>query len=310
MLLIGQIILMGVAKAEVKSYEGEGEYVMSDFETPDVAKQRAKVRAQRDAQEKAGVFVNSFTKVNNYEVTEDEVIVITSGIMSITETKYEHEAVADGFLYRAKIKANIDTDEINKWLEKGIQERSTIAAQAKELQASIEAQNKEIAELKRKLNEKNSQEQKEKIRTEIVANDQAFLANQKVETGNKLYFVGDWCGAIANYDKAISLNPSSDIAYRNRGTTYANIDDYSSAVADFSRAIEISPTNAASYIGRGAAYIYLKDYIRALADLNKAIELNPSDGMAYYNRGICHQALGDMTSARIDFDKAKNMGVS
>ena len=35
-----------VSQAEVKTYEGVGEYIMSDFETPDIAKQRAKARAK------------------------------------------------------------------------------------------------------------------------------------------------------------------------------------------------------------------------------------------------------------------------
>lgn len=47
------ILMVGVsfsflllAHAEIKTYEGKGEYIMSDFETPDIAKQRAKVRAE------------------------------------------------------------------------------------------------------------------------------------------------------------------------------------------------------------------------------------------------------------------------
>ena len=43
------------AFAEERTYEGVGEYVMSDFETPDIAKQRAKSRAEQNAVEQAGV---------------------------------------------------------------------------------------------------------------------------------------------------------------------------------------------------------------------------------------------------------------
>ena len=45
-LLIGGSFLIPTADAEVKTYTGEGEYLMSDFETPEVAKQRAKNRAE------------------------------------------------------------------------------------------------------------------------------------------------------------------------------------------------------------------------------------------------------------------------
>ena len=36
MLAAGTFAVMPLASAEVKEYEGVGEYVMSDFETPDV----------------------------------------------------------------------------------------------------------------------------------------------------------------------------------------------------------------------------------------------------------------------------------
>ena len=41
----GSFAVMPLVSAEVKEYEGFGEYVMSDFETPDVAKQRTQARA-------------------------------------------------------------------------------------------------------------------------------------------------------------------------------------------------------------------------------------------------------------------------
>ena len=51
------------ANAELKPYNGVGEYIMSDFETPDVAKQRAKLYAERNAQEQAGVYIKSYSRM-------------------------------------------------------------------------------------------------------------------------------------------------------------------------------------------------------------------------------------------------------
>ena len=309
--LAGSFLVAAPASAEIKTYEGVGEYVMSDFETPDVAKQRAKVRAEQDAQERAGVFVNSYTRVENLQVTEDEVIAITSGIMSIIDTSYERVVEGDGELFRARIKANIDTDKIGRWLEKGVQERSALAAQNKELQAAIEEQNRQIAELKKQLTSKGGHAaESSQLKAEFAAADNAFLANQKIEAGNRLYAGGNWQGAIASYSEAIALNPRSDIAYRNRGTSYANLANYNQSAQDFSQAISLSPRNAAAYVGRGAAYICLQDYSRAASDLTRAIELSPNDGMAYYNRGICYQAMGDRARAQADFARARALGVS
>ena len=54
------------------------------------------------------------------------------------------------------------------------------------------------------------------------------------------------------------------------------MDEVDQALADFNRAIELDPNNAVFYLNRGAVYQRKKDADRALADYNHAIELNPS----------------------------------
>ena len=294
--------------AEIKIYEGVGEYVMSDFETPDVAKERAKQRAEQNAQEQAGVFVNSYTEVNNLMVTKDEITVITSGILNVTEIKYDREFLSgeEGTLFRAKIKASIDTDGISKWLNMQAGEQFE-SGQTHGLQAAIIAQNKKIDELKRQLEDKHSNRNADYFKKEFTEVDNEFLSNQKIDAGNKYYFQGDYYSAISNYTQAIELNSRNTIAYRNRGTSFANLKKYHRAVEDFSKIISLEPNNSTAYVGRGAAYIALKDFSNAITDLSKAIQLNPSDSMAYYNRGICYQALNDMVRAEEDFVRAKSL---
>lgn len=296
--------------AEIKIYEGVGEYVMSDFETPDVAKERAKQRAEQNAQEQAGVFVNSYTEVNNLMVTKDEITVITSGILNIMEVKYDREFLSgeEGTLFRAKIKASIDTDGISKWLDMQASERASLIAQNKELQSAVIAQNKKIDELKKQLENKHSNHNVDYFKKEFNEVDNEFLSNQKIDIGNKYYFQGDYYSAISNYTQAIELNSKNAIAYRNRGTSFANLKEYHRAVEDFSKIISFEPNNSTAYVGRGAAYIALRDFSSAITDLSKAIQLNPSDSMAYYNRGICYQALNDVAKAEADFAKAKSLG--
>ena len=303
------ISFMPAAHAEIKTYTGVGEYLMSDFETPEVAKQRAKARAEQNAQEQAGVYVSGYTQVKNMQVTEDEVIVITSGIMSVTDVSYEKRfGTDDTTIFKATVKVNINTDDVNKWLEKGVQERSAIAAQNKELQDALAEQNKLIEDLKKQLADKNSNTDITKLKEEFANVDNAFMSNQKVESGNRAYFNGNYQGAISEYSQAIELNSSNAIAYRNRGTSYANLRDFSNSAADFSKVIQLEPNNASGYVGRGAAYIYLRQYDSAISDLTKAIELNPNDSIAYYNRGICYQAIGNMERAQADYNKSSALG--
>ena len=47
-LITGSMMFAPIASAAVETYIGTGEYVMSNFETPDIAQQRAQKYAERD----------------------------------------------------------------------------------------------------------------------------------------------------------------------------------------------------------------------------------------------------------------------
>ncbi len=53
---------------------------------------------------------------------------------------------------------------------------------------------------------------------------------------------GDKEQAIADYDKAIALDPNDAIAYDNRGVAYEKKGDKEKAIADFRKALEIAPS--------------------------------------------------------------------
>ena len=71
--IIFLLILMftTTVNAEIKTYEGVNEYVMSDFENQEVAKLRAKVKAEQAAQQKAYSYVKKY--LTNYKLTDNEI---------------------------------------------------------------------------------------------------------------------------------------------------------------------------------------------------------------------------------------------
>ncbi|WP_026734980.1 tetratricopeptide repeat protein [Fischerella sp. PCC 9605] len=107
---------------------------------------------------------------------------------------------------------------------------------------------------------------------------------------------------IANYTKAIELEPNSE-HYQTRGRFYfLHLKDYDKAFADYTKAIELEP-NGFNYRTRGKAYFELKDYDKAFADYTKAIELKPN-GLNYRTRGDAYFELKNYDKAFADYTRA------
>jgi tetratricopeptide (TPR) repeat protein len=76
------------------------------------------------------------------------------------------------------------------------------------------------------------------------------------------------------------------------------------AVADFSRAIELDPRHAEALAGRGVLYAELGQHEKAVADLSRFLELNPRNAAIWYWRGVCSSGLGRWDQAAADFGRA------
>lgn len=131
----------------------------------------------------------------------------------------------------------------------------------------------------------------------------ANLVNRGIEKAKN----GDLDGALADFDRAIELNPKDDAAYYNRAQAKRLKKDAGGAVADYTRAIELGSKNPAAYNNRGNARAENNDRDGAIADYTRAIELKPDYARAYYNRAVTKQAKGDATGAEADFKAAEKL---
>ena len=134
------------------------------------------------------------------------------------------------------------------------------------------------------------------------------LADISYNSGVDKYEQGDYQGAIADYTKAIKIDPQHENAYSNRGIAKDELGDLQGAIADLNKAIEIDPEYAKAYNNRGTTKGKLKDYQGAIADLNKALEIDPEYTIAYINRGTAKDLLGDLKGACDDWRKAADLG--
>ena len=78
---------------------------------------------------------------------------------------------------------------------------------------------------------------------------------------------------IADYDKALSLNPRLVFAWFNKGNIYYAIGDYTSAMQCFTEAVRINPEFGEAFFNRGLSYLQAGNKHQAFADLSKAGEL-------------------------------------
>lgn len=281
------LLFASPVNAEVRNYEGVGEYIMSDFETPDVAKQRAKLYAERNAQEKAGVYIKSYSRTSNFELIDDEIVSMTSGILKVLNVDYKVVPMEeyDGIMYRATVLASIDTDNIDNWISKGVSERESLIESNIALRKKLDEQQNLIEQLKKEAKQKNSPENIEQLQQRFSEADRIFMSNVQLEEGNRFVLINsDWAyeKALSCWTEAIELNPKNALAYEARGYYYLYYTlNYPESLADYNQAISLNPNNAENYFYRGTCYLNLNDLDSAKRDFEQALALNPSMSGAY-----------------------------
>jgi tetratricopeptide (TPR) repeat protein len=127
-------------------------------------------------------------------------------------------------------------------------------------------------------------------------------------TGMILLFTYDrckvWKDSFALWTDVIEKFNNVEIAYNNRGVTFASIKEYTKALDDYNKAIEINPKNAEAYNNKGVTLANLKEYKEALNNYNKAIAFRRNYQEAYYNRANAYISLEDPQTAILDYNVA------
>ncbi|MDP2279275.1 MAG: tetratricopeptide repeat protein [Nitrospirota bacterium] len=297
----------------VKEIVSEGAYNMGDGETPSVAESRALLNAKRVAIEQAGTYVESYTKVENFQLTKDEIQVLASGIMEVEILDKKRTIVGDGFRFWVKIKARVNPDRIQEMANK-VKDKSVVE-DYKKIQEAYDKSQKEIGELKKQFAQTKGEKEKKQVEAKITDDERMFQANEWFAKGYQHNLNNELDKAIEAYTNAIALNPNYVEAYNNRGIAYYNKGLYHSdkrqldrAIEDFNKVVILNPNSYSAYFAQGATYLYKEQYDKAIEEFNKAIVLNPNSDLAYVGRGFAYNKQKEFERAIEDYNKAIQLG--
>lgn len=295
--------LSPICSAEKITVIATGEYIMGDGETKTVAKERADLEAMRSVTEKAGVYVESYTKTINSVVDEDVIRTISSNILQVQKKEYSLEILGESIKIISKVTAMVDT--------KLIEENTNLVNKNRQLIEQNKTLNKqydnclaELKELKSQLNIAKTQDEKKKVENAIKDNENKFKALHYEDEGTILHNKHDYNGAILKYTKAIEMDNTLSSAYANRGTTYYTIGNFELALNDLNKAISLKDDVYWYYRSRGNIHASQNNHEQELKDYNKAISLNPHDAKSYGDRATYYYNKNEYLKSMDDAIKA------
>lgn len=109
---------------------------------------------------------------------------------------------------------------------------------------------------------------------------------------------------LIHVDTTEKTHPESSADCYAQGDALARQNRYSEALAQFDRAIELQPMYHEAWVFRGVVLIHLERYQEALASCDRAIKLRPTYTEAWIFRGAALHQLGDYRAAYASYERA------
>jgi tetratricopeptide (TPR) repeat protein len=107
-------------------------------------------------------------------------------------------------------------------------------------------------------------------------NESTKVPAELIKEGDHFYKKGMFLEAILRYDEAIKIEPSSELAWNNKGLALGSLARYEEAIKCFDKAIELNQRLADAWNNKGNALRQLKKYKEAIKCYDRAIKINPN----------------------------------
>ena len=110
--------------------------------------------------------------------------------------------------------------------------------------------------------------------------------------------------ALAEFEKALELDPYNAQALYGRGLVYQGEKQHEKAIEDFAAAHGLTPQRAEPLVARAVSYLAIDKVKDAVTDLDEAVQADPNSASAWSHRGLAYERLGDKDKARTSYSRA------
>lgn len=110
--------------------------------------------------------------------------------------------------------------------------------------------------------------------------------------------------AVYDFLNAIKYNPKYFEAYNNLGNAYGKLGRHKEEIESYTRAVTLAPTYHTAFFNRGLAYAKAGEFKEALQDYETVQKVEPSNSQLYYSKGIAFHGLGNDSMAIESYSKA------
>ena len=110
--------------------------------------------------------------------------------------------------------------------------------------------------------------------------------------------------ALAEFEKALELDPYNAQALYGRGLVYQGEKQHEKAIEDFAAAHGLTPQRAEPLVARAVSYLAIDKAKEAVTDLDEAVQADPNSASAWSHRGLAYERLGDKDKARTSYSRA------
>jgi tetratricopeptide (TPR) repeat protein len=120
--------------------------------------------------------------------------------------------------------------------------------------------------------------------------------------GNVLLSLRRTSEALECYDRAVANQPDHPQSCNNRGAVLGRLGQYDEAFTCFDRALTLDPNLSPALVNRGTTLIAVNRLPEAIAAFDAALAIEPDSVDAHWNRSVAQLASGDMRQGWVGYE--------